>query len=192
MMVIFTVTAKQEAGKQTAPACAVGADSACAAGAIAIRTAKDDVSAIRGAKMRRRSLSRGTGGSLVKRTDSEGEDSPTHCDAEPRMTVGRHVEQATGCATCSDIFENSRCNHVACVAGSILAPHDPWARAAWISSPSPRYRAVSKATAHRPLVVWTEVGPWRRLNPAVLDRLGGPGRSSTGPGQWWMRQACGR
>jgi hypothetical protein len=112
IMVIFTFTAKQEAGKQTAPACAAGADSACAAGAIAIRTAKDDVSAIRGAKTRRRSLSRGTGGSLVKRSNSEGEDSPTHCDVEPRMTVCRHVEQATGCATCSDIFENSRCNHV--------------------------------------------------------------------------------
>src|SRR3954449_7114749 len=121
-MVIFTFTAKQEAGKQPAPACAAGADSACAAGAIAIRTAKDDVSAIRGAKTRRRSLSRGTGGSLVKRSDSEGEDSPTHCDVEPRMTVCRHVEQATGCATCSDIFENSRCNHVTCVTVSLWHP----------------------------------------------------------------------
>jgi hypothetical protein len=124
-MVMFTVTAKQEAGKQTAPACASGADSACAAGAMAIRTAKDDVSAIRGAKMRRRSLSRGMGGSLVERSNSKGEDSPTHCDVEPRMTVGRHVEQATGCAARSDIFENSRCCHVAHVTHITLASYGP-------------------------------------------------------------------
>jgi len=61
-MVIFTVTftapPKQENGKQT--------DCACAAGAIAIRTAKNDVSAIRAAKMRRGNLLKGTGGSLAR------------------------------------------------------------------------------------------------------------------------------
>ena len=31
---------------------------------------------------------------------------------------------------------------------------------------------VSKATAHRRLVIWTEVGLWRRPYRAVLDRLG--------------------
>jgi hypothetical protein len=117
IMVISTFTAKQEAGKQTAPA--------CAAGAIAIRTAKDDVSAIRGAKTRRRSLSRGTGGSLVERSNSKGEGSPTHCDVVPGMTVGRHVEQATGCAARSDIFEDSRCCHVAHVTHITLASYGP-------------------------------------------------------------------
>jgi hypothetical protein len=110
-MVIFTVTftapPKQENGKQT--------DCACAAGAIAIRTAKNDVSAIRAAKMRRGNLLKGTGGSLVERSNAKGEDSPTHCDPEPRVTVGRHVEQATRYATCSHVFENSRCSHVACM-----------------------------------------------------------------------------
>jgi hypothetical protein len=32
---------------------------------------------------------------------------------------------------------------------------------------------VSNATAHRRFVSWTEVGPWRRLHPELLDRLGG-------------------
>ena len=105
-MVIFTVTftapPKQENGKQTDCACdsgcacdsdcTSGSGCACAAGAIAIRTAKNDVSAIRGAKMRRRNLLKGTGGSLVERSNAKGEDSPTHCDLEPRVTVGRHVE----------------------------------------------------------------------------------------------------
>src|SRR4051794_28919571 len=31
---------------------------------------------------------------------------------------------------------------------------------------------VSKATAHRRFVSWTEAGLWRRLHRAVLDRLG--------------------
>jgi transposase len=31
---------------------------------------------------------------------------------------------------------------------------------------------VSKATAHRRFVAWTEAGLWRRLHRAVLDRLG--------------------
>jgi transposase len=31
---------------------------------------------------------------------------------------------------------------------------------------------VSKATAHRRFVAWTETGLWRRLHRAVLDRLG--------------------
>ena len=31
---------------------------------------------------------------------------------------------------------------------------------------------VSKATAHRRFVEWTEAGLWRRLHRAVLDRLG--------------------
>src|SRR4051794_41367910 len=34
---------------------------------------------------------------------------------------------------------------------------------------------VSKATAHRRFVTWTEAGLWRRLHRAVLDRLGGQG-----------------
>jgi transposase len=32
---------------------------------------------------------------------------------------------------------------------------------------------VSKATAHRRFVAWTQAGLWRRLHRAVLDRLGG-------------------
>jgi hypothetical protein len=75
--------------------------------------------------MRRRSLLRGTGGSLVERSNSKGKNSPTHCDVKPRVTVGRHVEQATGCSTCSGIFENSRCSHVAYVSGVSLAPYRP-------------------------------------------------------------------
>ncbi len=31
---------------------------------------------------------------------------------------------------------------------------------------------VSKATAHRRFVAWTQAGLWRRLHRAVLDRLG--------------------
>ncbi len=31
---------------------------------------------------------------------------------------------------------------------------------------------VSKATAHRRFVAWTEAGLWRRLHRGVLDRLG--------------------
>jgi transposase len=31
---------------------------------------------------------------------------------------------------------------------------------------------VSKATAHRRFMAWTEAGLWRRLHRAVLDRLG--------------------
>jgi transposase len=31
---------------------------------------------------------------------------------------------------------------------------------------------VSKATAHRRFVAWTQAGVWRRLHVAVLDRLG--------------------
>jgi transposase len=31
---------------------------------------------------------------------------------------------------------------------------------------------VSKATAHRRFVAWTEAGLWRRLHRVVLDRLG--------------------
>ncbi len=31
---------------------------------------------------------------------------------------------------------------------------------------------VSKATAHRRFVAWTEAGLWRRLHRAMLDRLG--------------------
>lgn len=31
---------------------------------------------------------------------------------------------------------------------------------------------VSKATAHRRFVAWTEAGLWRRLHRAVLNRLG--------------------
>jgi transposase len=31
---------------------------------------------------------------------------------------------------------------------------------------------VSKATAHRRFVTWTDAGLWRRLHRAVLDRLG--------------------
>ena len=31
---------------------------------------------------------------------------------------------------------------------------------------------ISKATAHRRFVAWTEAGLWRRLHRAVLDRLG--------------------
>src|SRR5688500_17645996 len=34
---------------------------------------------------------------------------------------------------------------------------------------------VSKATAHRRFVAWTEAGLWRRLHRAVLDRLGEQG-----------------
>jgi hypothetical protein len=75
--------------------------------------------------MRRRSLLRGTRGSLVERSDPKGEDSPTRCDVEPRMTVGRHVEQAMCCATCSDIFENSRCGHVARRTNVTLASYGP-------------------------------------------------------------------
>jgi transposase len=32
--------------------------------------------------------------------------------------------------------------------------------------------AVSKATAHRRFMAWTQAGLWRRLHRAVLDRLG--------------------
>jgi transposase len=31
---------------------------------------------------------------------------------------------------------------------------------------------VSKATAHRRFMAWTQAGLWRRLHRAVLDRLG--------------------
>jgi hypothetical protein len=34
---------------------------------------------------------------------------------------------------------------------------------------------VSKATAHRRFVAWTQAGLWRRLHRAVLDRLGEQG-----------------
>ena len=34
---------------------------------------------------------------------------------------------------------------------------------------------ISKATAHRRFVAWTEAGLWRRLHRAVLDRLGEQG-----------------
>lgn len=34
---------------------------------------------------------------------------------------------------------------------------------------------VSKATAHRRFVAWTEAGVWRKLHVAVLDRLGAQG-----------------
>jgi transposase len=34
---------------------------------------------------------------------------------------------------------------------------------------------VSQATAHRRFVAWTQVGLWRRLHRAVLDRLGEQG-----------------
>ena len=46
---------------------------------------------------------------------------------------------------------------------------------------------VSKATAHRRFVAWTEAG----LHRAVLDRLG-ERRRSTGPARWSKRPACGR
>ena len=36
----------------------------------------------------------------------------------------------------------------------------------------PAELGVSKATAHRRFVAWTETGLWRRLHRAVLDRLG--------------------
>ena len=36
----------------------------------------------------------------------------------------------------------------------------------------PAELGVSKATAHRRFVAWTEAGLWRRLHRAVLDRLG--------------------
>ena len=35
---------------------------------------------------------------------------------------------------------------------------------------------VSKATAHRRFIAWTEVGLWRRLHRAVLDELGAQGQ----------------
>jgi hypothetical protein len=75
--------------------------------------------------MRRRSLSRGMGGSLVERSNSKGEDSPTHCDVEPRMTVGRHVEQATGGCDLLRPLRDSRCDHVACVTNVTLASYGP-------------------------------------------------------------------
>lgn len=34
---------------------------------------------------------------------------------------------------------------------------------------------VSPATAHRRFTAWTRAGVWRRLHPAVLDRLGADG-----------------
>jgi transposase len=36
----------------------------------------------------------------------------------------------------------------------------------------PAQFGVSKATAHRRFVAWTQAGLWRRLHRAVLDRLG--------------------
>src|SRR4051812_50088687 len=40
---------------------------------------------------------------------------------------------------------------------------------------------VSKATAHRRFVAWTQAGLWRRLHRAVLDRLGGRGAIRRSP-----------
>jgi transposase len=43
---------------------------------------------------------------------------------------------------------------------------------------------VSKATAHRRFVAWTQAGVWRRLHRRVLDELGSQGDID------WSRAVC--
>jgi transposase len=51
---------------------------------------------------------------------------------------------------------------------------------------------VSRATAHRRFVAWTEAGLWRRLHRAALDRLGQRAAIDWSRGPAWTRSASAR